>query len=108
MDHRHRAGPVAAQAAPAPGADILGAALADPQTPLPASPPLLQQAAYGYGWFVADLAGHHVLLAAGDQPGYTAQLLYRPIDGLALAVLAIDAPDLDPIISLVLDVFPLP
>lgn len=49
---------------------------------------------YGYGWFLAEISGHHVCAHPGDNSGFGALNLLVPTESLSIILLANDE-DLD-------------
>jgi hypothetical protein len=45
---------------------------------------------YGYGWFLAEIGGHHVYFHPGDNSGFGALNLLVPAEDLTLILLAND------------------
>lgn len=50
----------------------------------------LHDAAYGYGWFLAEIGGHHVYFHPGDNSGFGALNLLVPAEALTIILLAND------------------
>jgi len=54
----------------------------------------MQDVSYGYGWFLAEIGGHHVCFHPGDNSGFGALNLLVPAEALTIILLANDE-DLD-------------
>ena len=50
----------------------------------------LHDASYGYGWFLAEIGGHHVCFHPGDNSGFGALNLLVPAEALTIILLAND------------------
>jgi CubicO group peptidase (beta-lactamase class C family) len=58
----------------------------------------LTDVGYGLGWFTAHLGRHRLVFHSGDQPGFTALLVWAPEPDLVAAVLASDEIGLGPLV----------
>lgn len=50
----------------------------------------MHDVSYGYGWFLAEIAGHHVCFHPGDNSGFGALNLLVPAESLTIILLAND------------------
>ncbi len=48
----------------------------------------MHDVSYGYGWFLAEIGGHHVCFHPGDNSGFSALTLLVPAEALTITLLA--------------------
>lgn len=61
-----------------------------PHASIPDAVSEMHDVSYGYGWFLAEIGGHHVCFHPGDNSGFGALNLLVPAQALTIILLAND------------------